>query len=208
MKSGLLQIFIFVSHKAEFLWKPRGFSSVDEMNEAIVENWNSVVKPEDITYLLGDTMLNDNEKGIECFSRLNGQIFLIVGNHDTSNRLNMLYTDERTKHKMLGGWYAYVIKYGKLSIYMSHYPTLTANYSSDKHFSQNVINLHAHTHQKTNFLNPTNPFMYHVGLDSHNCTPVHIDEVMSDIRHRWDEIGHLPSPVIPEDNYPYDKVFI
>lgn len=177
------------------------------MDETIIENWNKVVKPDDRVYHLGDTMLNDNEKGIECFKRLNGQIFLIWGNHDTETRRNMLFMDERTRHKMLGGWYAYVIKHGKHSIYLSHYPTLTANFSSDKHFSQNVINLHAHTHQKTNFLNPANPFMYHVGVDSHNCTPVHIDEIMSDIRQRWEEIGHLPTSVIPEDNYPYDKIF-
>ena len=49
--------------------------------------------------------------------------------------------------------------------------------------------------------------MYHVGVDSHNCTPVHIDEIMFDIRQRWEEIGKLPTPVIPEDNYPYDKIF-
>ena len=192
-------------HQPEFLWKPRGFSSVEEMDEAIIENWNKVVKPNDIVYHLGDTMLNDNTAGIECFKRLNGQIFLIYGNHDTDARKNLLFTE--LSGKMLGGWYAYVIKHGKYSIYLSHYPTLTANYDSGKHFSQNVINLHAHTHQKTNFLNPTNPFMYHVGVDSHNCTPVHIDEIISDIRQRWEEIGHLPTPVIPEDNYPYDKIF-
>ena len=192
-------------HQPEFLWKPRGFSSVEEMDEAIIENWNKVVKPNDIVYHLGDTMLNDNVYGLECFKRLNGQIFLIYGNHDTDARKNLLFTE--LSGKMLGGWYAYVIKHGKYSIYLSHYPTLTANYDSGKHFSQNVINLHAHTHQKTNFLNPTNPFMYHVGVDSHNCTPVHIDEIISDIRQRWEEIGHLPTPVIPEDNYPYDKIF-
>jgi len=54
-----------------------------------------------------------------------------------------------------------------------------------------VINLHGHTHQQTNFLQPDNPFMYHVGMDSHNCTPVHIDEVMTDIRQRWNEVGQL-----------------
>ena len=194
-------------HQREFLWGPRGFTNVEEMNEAIIERWNKVVKPNDIVYHLGDTMLNDNVKGIECFKRLNGQIFLIYGNHDTNARKNLLFTDDRTRHKMLGGWYAYVIKHGKLSIYLSHYPTLTANFDNGKHFSQNIINLHAHTHQKTNFLNPTNPFMYHVGVDSHNCTPVHIDEIISDIRQRWEEIGRLPTPVIPEDNYPYDKIF-
>lgn len=187
-------------HQPAFLWEPRGFTNVEEMNEAIIERWNNTVKPNDIVYHLGDTMLNDNEKGIECFKRLNGQIFLIYGNHDTTNRIDTLY--EVCRHKMLGGWYAYVIKHEKISIYLSHYPTLTANYD-DKHFSQHVINLHGHTHQRTNWLDPKNPFMYHVGVDSHNCTPIHIDTIITDIKQRWYEIGQLPVPVKPEDTYPY-----
>ena len=189
------------AHQPMFLWEPRGFQSVEEMNEAIIERWNKVVKPDDIVYHLGDTMLSDNKKGIECFNRLNGEIFVIWGNHDTDNRKNLLAAE---CPNFRGGWYAYLIKYNRMNIYLSHYPTLTANYSSDRHFSQNVINLHAHTHQKTNFLNPTNPFMYHVGLDSHNCTPVHIDEAITDIRNRWNEIGQLPISIKPEDIYPYN----
>ena len=189
-------------HKQEFLWGPRGFSNVEEMNEAIIERWNKVVKPEDIVYHLGDTMLNDNEKGIECFKRLNGQIFIIWGNHDTQNRTNALF--EECRHKLLGGWYAFVIKHGKHSIYLSHYPTLTSNFD-DKHFNQHVINLHGHIHSKNNWMIPTNPFIYHVGVDSHNCTPVHIDEILSDIRQRWNEIGKLPQNLKPEDTYPYEK---
>ena len=145
-------------HQPEFLWKPRGFSSVEEMNEMIIENWNKVVSPDDIVYHLGDTMLTDNEKGIECFKRLNGQIFLIWGNHDTQNRTNALF--DACRYKMNGGWYATIIKYGKLSLYLSHYPTLTCNYD-DKHFSQHVLSLHGHTHQRTNWLDPKNPFLYH-----------------------------------------------
>lgn len=187
-------------HQPEFLWKPRGFSSAEEMDEAIIENWNKVVKPTDIVYHLGDTMLNDNMHGLECFKRLNGQIFLIYGNHDTDARKNLLFTE--LSGKMLGGWYAWVIKYGKLSIYMSHYPTITSNFDQ-KHFSQHVLSLHGHTHQRTNWLDPKNPFLYHVGLDSHNNTPVHIDEIITDIRQHWEEIGRLPVPVQPQDTYPY-----
>lgn len=186
-------------HNQGFLYEPRGFSSIEEHDEAIVENWNKVVKPNDIVYHLGDTMLNDNEKGIECFKRLNGQIFLIFGNHETEARKNLLFSECRDK--MLGGWYAYQIKYGKFSLYLSHYPTLTANYD-DKRLSQHVINLHGHTHQQANFLYPNNPFMYHVGVDSHNCTPVHIDEVITDIRQRWQDLQTLRIP-IAEGLYSY-----
>lgn len=189
-------------HNKEFLYGPRGFTNVKDMNEAIIENWNSVVKPEDITYLLGDVMLGDNEAGLECLKQLNGLIFVIWGNHCTDTRRNLLFTDDRTRYKMLGGWYAFMIKHGKQSLYLSHYPTLTANFD-EKHFSRHVIALHGHTHQRTNWLDPKNPFLYHVGLDSHNNTPVHIDEIITDIRQRWEEIGRLPVPVQPQDTYPY-----
>ena len=175
-------------HNQGFLYEPRGFTNSNDMNEAIIENWNKLVKPHDVVYHLGDTMLNDNIKGIECFKRLNGEIFLIWGNHDTQNRTNALF--EACHGRIMGGWYAFIIKHGKQSIYLSHYPTLTANYD-DKHFNQHVINLHGHTHQRTNWLHADNPFMYHVGLDSHNNTPVHIDEVLTDIRNRWNQFDSL-----------------
>ena len=181
-------------HNKEFLYGPRGFTNVKEMNEAIIENWNSVVKPEDITYLLGDVMLGDNNAGLDCLKELNGLIYVIWGNHCTDTRKKLL----SALPNVIALGYAHQFKYGKLSIYLSHYPTLTTNYD-DKHFSQHVLSLHGHTHQKTNWLDPKNPFLYHVGLDSHNNTPVHIDEVITDIRQRWEEIGRLPVPVQPQD---------
>lgn len=181
-------------HNKEFLYGPRGFTNVKEMNEAIIENWNSVVKPEDITYLLGDVMLGDNNAGLDCLKELNGLIYVIWGNHCTDTRKKLL----SALPNVITLGYAHQFKYGKLSIYLSHYPTLTTNYD-DKHFSQHVLSLHGHTHQKTNWLDPKNPFLYHVGLDSHNNTPVHIDEVITDIRQRWEEIGRLQVPVQPRD---------
>ena len=49
-------------HNKFFIYEPRGFSSVEEMNEAIIKNHNKVVKEEDTIYCLGDCMLNDNQK--------------------------------------------------------------------------------------------------------------------------------------------------
>lgn len=185
-------------HQPEFLWKPRGFSSVEEMDEAIIENWNRIVKPNDMIIHLGDTMLNDNEHGLECFKRLNGQISIIWGNHDTEARKKLLCA----LPNVIALGYAHVFKHDKLSFYVSHYPTLTANFD-EKYFTRHVLSLHGHTHQRTNWLDLKNPFLYHVGLDSHNNTPVHIDEIITDIRQRWNEIGHLPVSVQPQDTYPY-----
>ena len=67
----------------------RPFSSVEEMNETLIANWNAVVKPQDHVYHLGDvTMLRGSVHGKEAFQtiqlcqRLNGHKRLILGNHD------------------------------------------------------------------------------------------------------------------------------
>ena len=185
-------------HNRSFLLEPRGFKFTEDMNEAIIERWNKIVKPDDIVYHLGDMFLNNNEIGVKCMKRLNGTIFMIWGNHDSDVRKNLVAAECHIS----GGWYSYLIKYGKIPIYISHYPTITSNYD-EKHFSQHVINLHGHTHQQTNFLYPNNPFMYHIGMDSHNCTPVHIDEIITDIRQRWNDIENLPPSIKPNDTYPY-----
>lgn len=52
------------------------------MNEALIRNWNSVVKPIDIVHHLGDFAFCNEEKYNKLLNRLNGTIHLILGNHD------------------------------------------------------------------------------------------------------------------------------
>ena len=179
---------LHLSHKAEFLWSPRGFKNQHEMNEALIENWNKVVKPEDTVYDLGDLTLSDVQDAAKYVRKLNGKHFWIRGNHDTNNKVQYLM-DYCWDQLYYIGW-ADMLKYGKYHFYMSHYPALTANYD-DKKFSQHVINLHGHTHQQVNWLHTDNPFMYHVGVDSHNNAPIHIDEVLADIKNRYNQQEQL-----------------
>lgn len=173
-------------HDREFVYKPRGFDSVQEMNDAIIERWNSIVNEEDDVYVLGDLMLNDNNLGVELVNKLHGRIHVIIGNHDTDSRINM-YKDKCDNIETIQ--YALRIKYGKYHLYLSHYPTITCNLD-ESHFSEHMLNLYGHTHQQTNFFND-NPFMYHVGVDSHNCTPVHIEEVIADMKIKYKECGDM-----------------
>lgn len=160
-------------HDRDFVWKVRGFENVEEMNKAIVERFNSKIQPEDTVYILGDLMLGDNVAGEECLSKLNGKKIIILGNHDTSKRIKIYekYAEEIA--------YAKVIKYKKRQIYMSHYPTLTGNLDDTP--GHCVLNFHGHTHQTENFTGDYT-FMYHVGVDSHDCYPVHIDDAIAAIR--------------------------
>ena len=179
---------LHLMHNKGFLYEPRGFTNEKEMCEALVENWNRVVKSEDTVYNLGDIALSDVETAVKYLKKLNGKHMWIRGNHDSNNKLELITKECRDRVYYLG--WAKMIKYDKYHLYMSHYPTLTANYD-DKRFSQHVFSLHGHTHQQTNWLQAENPFLYHVGIDSHNNTPVHIDEVITDIRNRYNQYQQL-----------------
>ena len=51
-------------HDREFIWKARGFASIEDMNEYIITAHNTMVNPDDDVYVLGDLMLGNSEKGI------------------------------------------------------------------------------------------------------------------------------------------------
>lgn len=64
----------------------RPFSNVQEMNKGLIDNWNSVVIPEDTVYLLGDFSMGGKEN-VFLRKNLNGKVILIKGNHDKKDSL-------------------------------------------------------------------------------------------------------------------------
>lgn len=164
-------------HDRAFLWQPRGFANSEEHDEKVIENWNAVVGENDIVYHLGDVMLGDNNHGIECLKRLNGKIKIIRGNHDTDTRIKLY---EQLDNVELLGW-AEVIKYKKYQFYLSHHPTYTSNLEKEPHLRAHLLNLYGHTHQKEKFYNDI-PFMFHVGMDSNNSTPILIDDIIETMK--------------------------
>ena len=61
--------------------KERPWDDVEEMNEALITNWNSVVRPKDTVIVLGDFVIN--RSALPLAARLNGTKELVMGNHDT-----------------------------------------------------------------------------------------------------------------------------
>jgi len=164
-------------HDKDFLFKPRGFDNVFDMNEAIIKNWNSLVNYDDTVYLLGDIMLNDNFEGINCLRRLNGNIKIIFGNHDTDTRKDLY--KELYNVEVLG--YATMIKAEGYTFYLSHYPTLTSNHDTDKPLKRQVINLCGHSHITDPFADFDKGLIYHCELDAHDNSPVSIEQIITDI---------------------------
>lgn len=173
-------------HDKEFLWGPRGLPSMFANSQAIVGNYNSIVKDEDDVYVLGDLMLGDNNYGLQMIKMLKGKLHIILGNHDSQTRIELY----KQLPNVVEVEYAKVIKVGKQHYYLSHYPTICSNYD-DKPYHNHMINLFGHTHQKNNFYwldDEENPFMYHVGVDSHGCCPVSIDQINEDIHKKVEEL--------------------
>ena len=169
-------------HDKDFVWNARGFENIEQHNQEIIKRWNEVVKKDDIVYHLGDVMLGDLEAGIECLKQLNGQIKIVLGNHDTKNRVKAY--KELDNVEVLG--YTTILKYKKYHFYLSHYPTLTDNMDEDKPLKARVLNLYGHTHQTTKFLDEQ--LNYHVGIDTHG-RPIKLDNIIEEIKERKNEIN-------------------
>lgn len=164
---------LHLGHDQEFIYKAREFDNIEEMNRAIVKNWNSVVNNEDIVYLLGDIMLGDRERGLYYLKQLKGNIYIAYGNHDTDSRI----ADYLKCHNVRDVQMGYRIKCpGKRTAILTHYPTITDNMGDLR-----TLNFFGHTHQKDNFYKDY-PNMYHVGMDSHNCTPVLLEDALEEIK--------------------------
>lgn len=175
------------NHDREFIWKARGFQSIQEMNETIVERFNSLVRPGDRVFCLGDVCLGGGspqtlEANKKLIESLNGNITILFGNHDTDSRIAMY---QSCKNVIEAQKWVDVLKYKKYNFYLSHHPTFTANLEKES-LKQCLCNLYGHTHQINNFYEDR-PYMYHVGVDSHNCYPVSLDDIIDEMNNKVQE---------------------
>ncbi len=136
-------------------------------------------------------MLGDNEYGINCLKQLNGHIHIILGNHDSTIRVELY----KKCPNIVSIDYALQLKLNKNYFFLCHYPVITSNYDDQKEWTKHLINLHGHTHSKNKFYSD-NCYMYNVGLDSHNNYPVELNEIINDIKEKKDilddSIGDQP----------------
>lgn len=73
------------NHDKPFVVQKRGYTSVQEHDDAIIANWNRIVGINDIVIHLGDFVMNDKSGDYtrELFNTLNGDMFLLWGNHNS-----------------------------------------------------------------------------------------------------------------------------
>lgn len=165
------------NHNKDFIYLPRGFSNVEEMNGAILNNFCKVITSEDDLYLLGDHFLGELEPGIDLFKRLPGKIHIIWGNHCTNKRKEAISKCPNVV-EIIG--YAGMLNYHKYNFYLSHYPTSTTNFDDyAKPLKCRILCLAGHTHSTEKF-DPCGS--YNVAVDAHNCFPVSLDTIIEDFK--------------------------
>lgn len=168
------------NHDKEFLWAKRGYKSIGYMNQDLIQKWNATVGADDEVYLLGDVMLGDLNAGLGCLMQLKGHIHIIIGNHDTDRRIEFYNTCPNVKDVK----YADMIKERHWQFYLSHYPTMIANFNDNK----KLWNLCGHTHT-TDAFEHYQFQAYNVCVDAHNGFPVSIEQIKQDIRNKRNEIN-------------------
>lgn len=131
----------------------RPFDDVLQMDTALIENWNAIVKPQDTVYHLGDFALQGTDTK-PYLSRLNGKVVLLQGNHDPK------------------GWGRdyMTVRCNKMKAVLFHYPIE----EWDGWFRGNV-HFHCHTHAP-DFVSGER--RGNVGVDATDFRPIELAEAI------------------------------
>lgn len=107
----------------------RPFSTIEEHDETLVNNWNNKVGVRDTVYHLGDVVMN--RKALPILDRLNGRKVLIKGNHDIFPLKDYVkYFDDIRAYKVM-------TEHGIICSHIPIHPESLARWK---------INIHGHLH--------------------------------------------------------------
>lgn len=155
----------------------RPFTDLNEMEKAIVNNWNKKVGKEDTVYVLGDLAEDSYAHAIDVYAGLNGHKRLLVGNHD----LKMLdKIEESNVFESID--FMTLIEDGGRKVCLCHYPVMDW-----MEFSRGGYHVYGHIHNKTGKNDPAYPQIkeyfkdkpaYNCGVDVTGFQPVTLDEMI------------------------------
>ena len=167
-------------HKNISRFTKRPWNSTEEMDEGLIKNWNEVVGENDIVFHLGDFAFASNGRWKELIEKLNGRIYLILGNHDITR-----WPGDSIMDLFEGVYPQLVIVIGQKHFILNHYPLLCYGGACR---NPPVYQLFGHVHSGPNITNLDSdrlkycfPFQYDVGIDNNNYRPVSAYEIIEKI---------------------------
>ncbi len=152
----------------------RPFANASEMNEVLIRNWNETVPEDGIVFHLGDFAFGGAKEWNELLDRLNGKIYLILGNHDMRQiRQGFMTRFEHVTQQM-------TVRIGGQPIILNHNPFLTYGGCY-----RNTWQLFGHVHsgplvdkgKDLTRLQVLFPRQYDVGVDNNDFRPISFTEV-------------------------------
>lgn len=156
----------------------RPFTDINTMNQIMVDNWNKLVKPDDIVFHLGDFAITNTKTVKHIINSLNGTIHLVKGNHEktvfkpkhvremfetVSDILEITVIDDE-------------LSLGFIPVVMCHYPMVSWN--KKQHGSWH---LYGHVHGRLDHYHPN---AIDVGVDVREFCPMYYQEVKTLITKR------------------------
>lgn len=146
-------------HAAIVRHSHRPFVSLEDHDNTLIRNWNSVVRKGDTVYHCGDFAWHYVH---EYRSRLNGQIHLIRGNHDRlKSEQEKLFASISDLKK---------VRVGDQKIYLCHYAMRVWNCSHHGSW-------HLYGHSHGSLADDPHSLSFDAGVDCHNYFPISFDRV-------------------------------
>jgi calcineurin-like phosphoesterase family protein len=145
----------------------RTFNGINHMHEHIIAQHNSVVKPDDKVYFLGDVAMAKNLEALKILERLNGTKILVRGNHDECklSQYAQFFDDVR----------GVCHRYGVVMTHVPIHPDSLDRWGT---------NIHGHLHYKRVLLPNGHPDPRYINVSMEcldNYTPVSLEEIQKRI---------------------------
>jgi len=140
------------------------FACIEEMDEYIVDQWNSVVKDGDKVYNLGDVYFG---QGHQVLHRLKGQKRLILGNHDNGKDQRLLQHFGKIQV-----WRMFT----EFNMVLTHVPV-----HPDSLGYKVLWNVHGHLHQ--HIVNDKRYF--NASVEHLAYKPIHIEDIKTQMENRF-----------------------
>jgi calcineurin-like phosphoesterase family protein len=176
-------------HKNIIRFCDRPFLNVDDMTEKLIKLYNDKISHKDKVLFVGDIFFCSNKQAREILSQMNGEKYLVTGNHDAQPydmiSRGFIWTAEKLH-----------VRWEHKNIVISHYDywDLRSPYDHRYEEKRHPLNLnrmevliHGHTHQKTKrLLNQV-----HVGVDAWDYAPARYEEIvplLNEVPSDWNSV--------------------
>ena len=155
------------------------FSSIDEMDDTIIQNINKKMKKTDTLYIVGDFSFHSKRSPVEYLEAIKPKKVLILGNHD---RDWIKHLDPvQLERYFVGVYQQYSLKKYGLEVHFNHFPQLAWNRS---HYFAQSFSICGHIHDNRDStvaarLFPQVPCQFNAGVDVNGFEPVTFEELVA-----------------------------